>query len=325
MQFHPLKNAASAMCLTAYRPERFNNSSIACRFGRNYQKKMSQSFPFSLFGAADPVYPLIISVPHAGRHYPDAMQHLARLTEARLRPLEDRYADVLATSAFAEGIQGIVANTARAWIDLNRSESECDPGFVDLPSGALPLVSAKVRGGLGLIPRRISSGGDIWHRRIGADDLSARIAQHHRPYHQTLGAMLDHARAKFGVAILLDIHSMPTVAETSEGPGAQIVIGDSFGRTAYDRFTGCAAAVAEQHGLRTAINHPYAGGHILQQHARPQRGVHAIQIEIDRSLYLDAGFDKPAAGLEKICQFIARLAFALIDEALEQPQAIAAE
>ncbi len=286
---------------------------------------MSLIFPFSLFGAADPAHPLIISVPHAGRHYPDAMQLLARLPETRLRPLEDRYADALAATAFAAGIQGIVANTARAWIDLNRSESECDPGFVDLPSGALPLVSAKVRGGLGLIPRRISSGGDIWHRRIGAEDLSARITQHHRPYHQTLGAMLDRARAKFGVAILLDIHSMPTVAQTSDDPGPQIVIGDSFGRTAHDRFTGCAAALAEQHGLRIAINHPYAGGHILQRHARPQQGLHAIQIEIDRSLYLDANYDQPAAGLENMRQFIARLAFALIDEALEQPQAIAAE
>jgi N-formylglutamate amidohydrolase len=288
-------------------------------------KNMLPLPPFSIFGAAEPAYPLIISVPHAGRHYPDAMALSARLPETRLRPLEDRYADALADTAFAAGVQGIVANTARAWIDLNRSESECDPGFVDLPAGILPLVSAKVRGGLGLIPRRISSGGDIWHRRIGEGDLSERIAQHHRPYHQALGTMLDRARAKFGVAILLDIHSMPKVSETSDGPGAQIVIGDSFGRTAHDRFTGCAAALAKQHGMITAINHPYAGGHILQRHARPQQGLHALQIEIDRSLYLDADYDQPAEGLEIMRQFIARLVFALTDEALEQPQAIAAE
>jgi N-formylglutamate amidohydrolase len=288
-------------------------------------KNMSSPPPFSIFGVTEPAYPLIISVPHAGRHYPEAMALLARLPETRLRPLEDRYADALADAAFAAGIQGIIANTARAWIDLNRNESECDPGFVDLPSGVLPLVSAKVRGGLGLIPRRISNGGDIWHRRIAAGDLNERIVQHHRPYHQALGAMLDRARAKFGVAILLDIHSMPRVPETSDGPGAQIVIGDSFGRTAHDRFTGCAAVLAEQHGLITTINHPYAGGHILLRHARPQQRIHAIQIEIDRSLYLDADYDQPAEGLEKMRQFIARLAFALIDEALEQPQAIAAE
>jgi N-formylglutamate amidohydrolase len=288
-------------------------------------KNMSSPPPFNIFGAAEPAYPLIISVPHAGRYYPEAMTLLARLPEARLRPLEDRYADALATSAFAAGIQGIIANTARAWIDLNRSESECDPGFVDLPSSVLPLVSAKVRGGLGLIPRRISSGGDIWHRRIAAEDLKERIAQHHRPYHHALGAMLDRARAKFGIAILLDIHSMPRVPETSDGPGAQIVIGDSFGRTAHDRFTGCAAALAKQHGLITAINHPYAGGHILQYHARPQQGIHAIQIEIDRSLYLGADYDRPTEGLEQIRHFIVALVFALIDEALEHPQAIAAE
>lgn len=286
---------------------------------------MSSLPPFSLFGAAELAYPLIISVPHAGRHYPDAMSLLARLPTVRLRPLEDRYADALADRAFASGVQGIVANTARAWIDLNRSEGECDPGFVDLPAGTLPLVSAKVRGGLGLIPRRISNGGDIWHRRIGADDLNERIVQHHRPYHQALAAMLDRTRAKFGVAILLDIHSMPKVPETGDGPGAQIVIGDSFGRTAHDRFTGCAATLAEQHGLITAINHPYAGGHILQRHARPQHGLHAIQIEIDRSLYLDVDYDQPTERLEQMRQFIMTLVFALIDEALEHPQAIAAE
>jgi len=288
-------------------------------------KNMAPLPPFSLFGAADPAYPLIISVPHAGRQYPEAMKLSARLPEGRLRPLEDRYADALANGAFTAGVQGIVANTARAWIDLNRSENEIDPGFIDLPSGALPLVSAKVRGGLGLIPRRISSGGDIWHRRIAADDLNERITQHHRPYHEALGAMLERSRAKFGVAILLDIHSMPTLPETSDGPGAQIVIGDSFGRSADDRFTGCAAALAEQHGLNAAINHPYAGGHILQHHARPQRGLHAIQIEIDRSLYLDAHHHRPTERLENMRKFIARLAFALIDEALEYPQAIAAE
>jgi N-formylglutamate amidohydrolase len=280
---------------------------------------------FSIFGAAESAYPLIISVPHAGRHYPDAMKRLAQLPEARLRPLEDRFADALADVAFASGIQGIVANTARAWIDLNRSENECDPGFIDLPAGLSPLVSAKVRGGLGLIPQRISKGGDIWHRRIRADDLSARIAEHHRPYHQAVAAMLERARTKFGIAILLDIHSMPKIPQISDESGAQIVIGDGFGRTAHDRFTGCAASLAKQYGLRIAINHPYAGGHILQRHARPQQGLHAIQIEIDRSLYLDANFDKPAAGLENMRQLIARLAFALIDEALEQPQAIAAE
>jgi N-formylglutamate amidohydrolase len=286
---------------------------------------MPSHAPFSIAGADDPAYPLIISVPHAGRNYPEAMPLMARLSETQLRPLEDRYADALAETAFANGVQGIVANTPRVWIDLNRSESECDPGFVDLPAGTLPQISAKVRGGLGLIPRRISNGGDIWHRRIAIDDLSQRITEHHRPYHAALETMLDRARAKFGIAILLDIHSMPKPPESIDGPAAQIVIGDSFGRTAHDRFTARVAALAQRHGFATAVNHPYAGGHILQRHARPQRGLHAIQIEVDRSLYLDAAYDQLTAGVKKMCWFTNALAFALIDEALEQPQAIAAE
>lgn len=281
--------------------------------------------PFSIFGADDPAHSLIISIPHAGRHYPGNMSHLARLSAEQLRPLEDRYADALAETAFARGVQGIIANTARAWIDLNRSEQECDPGLIDLPAGAVPLVSAKVRGGLGLIPRRIASGGDIWYRRIAVDDLNQRIAMHHRPYHVALAAMLERARARFGTAILLDIHSMPKPPAHNDGPAAQIVIGDSFGRTANDCFTARATALAQQHGFVTAVNHPYAGGHILQRHARPQRGIHALQLEFDRSLYLDDAYDQPSAGIEKIRAFVAALAFALIDEAREQPQAIAAE
>jgi N-formylglutamate amidohydrolase len=281
--------------------------------------------PFNHFGPADAMFPLVISVPHAGRCYPNAMQALARLPEIRLRPLEDRYADALATTAFASGIQGIVANTARAWIDLNRDVQECDPGLIDMPYGEAPLVSAKVRGGLGLIPRRITGGGDIWRRRITAIDVADRIAQHHKPYHDALDERLSRAWARFGVAILLDIHSMPTIPENANGPSPQIVIGDSFGRTAHDRFTARAAAIAEQHGFITALNHPYAGGHILARHAQPQRGRHAIQIEVDRRLYLDSALDRPSERLESVQRFIAQIAFGLIDEALERPLAIAAE
>ena len=281
--------------------------------------------PFTRFGPAEPAYPLIISVPHAGRHYPEAMATVARLSQERLRPLEDRYADALASAAFAANIQGIVANTARAWIDLNRSEQECDPGLIDLPANAAPLVSAKVRGGLGLIPRRLSGNGDIWRGRIALNDVTARIAEHHRPYHHALDQMLTHAHRRFGVAILLDIHSMPKIHENGNGAQPQIVIGDSFGRTAHDRFTARAVAVAEQHGFSAAVNHPYAGGHILQRHARPQQSRHALQIEVDRSLYLDVAYDRPDNRLQTVQQFIAGLAFALIEEALDSPLAIAAE
>jgi N-formylglutamate amidohydrolase len=284
---------------------------------------MLVAHPFTTFGTSEPSYPLIISVPHSGRNYPDAMKLTARLPEARLRPLEDRFADSLAATAFAAGVQGIVANTARAWIDLNRSEQECDPGLIDLPTGVLPLISAKVRGGLGLIPRRLSSGGDIWHRRISINDLNARIAEHHRPYHSALATKLDKAWHKFGVAILLDIHSMPSIANGIAG--AQIVIGDSFGRTAHDRFTACAVGVAEQHGLIAAVNHPYAGGHILQRHSHLRQGRHAIQIEVDRALYLDQASDHVGHGLTDMQHFIKDLAFALIDEAVDGQLAIAAE
>lgn len=281
--------------------------------------------PFSLFGPVEPVWPLVISVPHAGRCYPEIMMTAARLSTAMLRPLEDRFADALVGQAIADGVQAVVANTARAWIDLNRSELECDPALIDLPGGITPLLSAKVRGGLGLIPRRIASGGDVWHQRIESADLIERIERHHRPYHQALDGLLSAVWRRFGTAILLDVHSMPTLPASDSGAGVHIVIGDDFGRAAHDRFTARAKAAAEQHGLDAAINHPYAGGHILRKHSRPHRGRHAIQIEIDRSLYLDSAGEPRPADVEAVGRFVARLAFALIEEAREQPLAVAAE
>lgn len=286
---------------------------------------MADLAPFCTYGGDEPSQPLIISVPHAGRHYPDAMTAMLRLRQTQLLPLEDRYADRLAAAAFAEGLAGIVANTARAWIDLNRDEAECDPALVDLPADSAPLLSAKLRGGLGLIPRRIAPFGDIWRHRIAADDLALRIADHHRPYHAALDRMLSAAQAKFGIALLLDVHSMPTLRPSGDDLPPQIVIGDSFGRTAHDRFTACAVMLAAQYGLRVAVNHPYAGGYVLKRHARPGGGRHALQIEIDRSLYLDSTGAQPGSGMVALQRFIAALARALIDEALQTPQAIAAE
>lgn len=279
-------------------------------------------FRFSRRNAAD--VPLLMSVPHAGQNYPPAMRLTSRLTDAQLRLLEDRHADQLVALSLAAGVPAIVATTARAWIDLNRSEQECDPGFVELPTGMTPVISSKVSGGLGLIPRRLG-GRDIWRRRIEADDLAARIADHHRPYHAAVAEHLRRARARFAHVVLLDVHSMPTLSGNGTEQPGQIIVGDSFGRSAHDRFTHCAAEVIAAHGFRPAINHPYAGGHILSRHSRPDGGIHALQIEVDRSLYLDEAGDRTGAGLAPVQRMIAALVAALIAEASGSTMAIAAE
>lgn len=282
--------------------------------------------PFVRLGPLRPNQPVLVSVPHGGREYPPGLALLSRLPVARLVPLEDRYADLLIDDAVARGHTGLVARTPRAWVDLNRSEREFDPGLVSSDGKQEPLASAKVRGGLGIVPRRVSRGGDIWRGALSAEAFEARLDGIHRPWHTSIAAALGGMLDRFGVAVLLDVHSMPPLpAPAGRAHTPQVVIGDLFGRSARGQFSRTALLVAERHGFEAALNTPYAGGHILERHGRPERGIHALQVEIDRSLYLDAKLDQPAAGIGRCRAFVAELADALADEALGTPLAVAAE
>lgn len=281
--------------------------------------------PFQLHKTAWPRHPVVISVPHAGRNYPPEMQALSRLSADELVSLEDRYADALVGTASAAGFSTITAQTPRAWIDLNRGETEYDPSFVDGRHIGHPLVTAKVRGGLGIIPSRISPGQDIWKRRIDAAAFEARLSGHYRPYHTALSTMLSASLSDFGIAILIDIHSMPPISARDGSPAAQLVIGDLFGKSSDTRFTDIVRARAEQAGLEVAVNVPYAGGHILARHSSKARNIHALQIEIDRSLYLDDARDKTSPGLATIQRLILNIANDISATALSPAIAIAAE
>ena len=281
--------------------------------------------PFAGYALDDGAGPVILSVPHAGREYPLPLRAALRVPVEALRPLEDRHVDALALAARRDETL-LVQRQARAWIDLNRAEHERDP-VIDSGADrhAAPHASAKLRGGLGLVPRRVPGVGEIWRRQLDGEEVNARILRDYRPYHAALAGALTRARARYGVAVLLDIHSMPPL-----GKGLpQIVLGDRFGRSAAARFVHRIDAVAAHAGLSTALNTPYAGGHILDRHARPAGGVHAIQIEFDRSLYLDAALDRPGAGLNATATLLRAMIAALADEALapgdDRFAAIAAE
>ncbi len=264
-------------------------------------------------------------MPHAGRHYPDDLAHYCRFTPVQLRSLEDRYADRLIGHAQSAGFVGLVAQTPRALIDLNRAEHDVDPGMLSAPLGPTPHLSTKARGGLGLIPRRTANLGEIWRHRLHPDQVRRRIERDYRPYHAALGALLEQARLQFGGAILLDVHSMPPLTSTRDGIAPDIVIGDRFGRSAGQMIAQQAARSIQATGFRVAFNTPYAGGHILDHHSRPDNNVHGLQIEIDRSLYLDAQLDEPGLGLSRMNQLICRLAQDLSDSLLSQSQPLAAE
>ncbi|HEU4962109.1 MAG TPA: N-formylglutamate amidohydrolase [Sphingomonas sp.] len=275
---------------------------------------------FDVLGSLDaPASPVVLSVPHAGRDYPLALRAALRVPVESLTILEDRHVDAVACAARG-GETLLIQRPARAWIDLNRAETERDPRLDEGASArGRPIDSAKLRSGLGLVPRRAGRLGDLWRRRLSDAEVTARIRADHRPYHAALAQALAAARRRFGIALLLDVHSMPP-------PGtAEIVFGDRFGRTAAARFVHRIEAEAEAAGFAHALNTPYSGGHILDRHGDPAHGIHAIQIEWSRALYLDAALDVPGPGLARVAATLGAMIEALADEAAGGARRLAAE
>lgn len=265
--------------------------------------------PFRIIGSTVPDSPVVLSVPHAGRDYPAALYAALRASRDSLRALEDRYIDAVVLPA--RGSETLLLQDApRAWIDLNRAEHERDPLLDD--GARRSHLSAKVRAGLGIVPRRTGATGEIWRCRLGADEVEARIEADHRPYHAALAQILDRARDRFGVAVLLDLHSMPPLP----GGRTRVVVGDRFGRSAAGRFVQRVETEIAAAGLVHALNTPYAGGHILERHAQPAANIHAVQLEVDRALYLDPRLDLPGAGLDRAVALVRAIIEALRDEAL---------
>lgn len=268
--------------------------------------------PFDGYALEEPGGPVVLSVPHAGRDYPLPLRAALRVPLEALLPLEDRHIDTLALAA-RQGETMLIQQRARAWIDLNRAEHERDPAIdAGADHHAAPHPSAKLRGGLGLIPRRVPVAGEIWRRRFEGDEIASRILHDYRPYHAALSAALKRAHARHGIAILLDLHSMPPL-----GRGLpRIVLGDRFGRSAGARFVHRLESVVARAGVTTSLNSPYAGGHVLDRHAHVAGGFHAIQVEFDRSLYLDVALDQPGDGLATMAALLRAMIDSLIDEAL---------
>ncbi|MFL6856957.1 MAG: N-formylglutamate amidohydrolase [Allosphingosinicella sp.] len=280
--------------------------------------------PFRRLGPRAPASPVVLSVPHAGRRYGDALLNASRLPRPKLEALEDRLVDRLVWRAVADGATAIVAEAPRAEIDLNRDETELDPALVvPRPHPSLVTESARTRGGLGLVPARIAGAGAIWRQLIPAEEIARRIEAVYRPYHAALEEALAAARDRFGVAVLLDCHSMPPRAAPAREP--PVVLGDRYGTSLAPALIDAAEAAVRRAGLAVARNAPYAGGEITRRHGRPAEGFHALQVELDRSLYLAADLRAPGPGFDRIAGLLADIVRALASAALEPPVAIAAE
>jgi N-formylglutamate amidohydrolase len=277
---------------------------------------------FRRLGPLRPASPVVLSVPHAGRAYSETLLAASRLPRRKLELLEDRLVDRLVWRAVAEGAAAVIADTPRAEIDLNRDERELDPALVvPRPRDAAMFESARTRGGLGLVPDRIAGAGPIWRHRLSAEELLRRIENVHRPYHQAVADALAAARARFGIAILLDCHSMPPRG----GGEAVVVLGDRHGASIARELGAAAERAVRESRFAFARNTPYAGGHITDRHGRPAESIHALQIELDRALYLGPDLRSPGPGFDAVSRLIAAIAEAVARQALEPPQAIAAE
>lgn len=256
--------------------------------------------------------PVLIAVPHAGRTYPAPLLAAMRNPDEACLRLEDRLADLVARAVARQtGAALLIANAPRALIDLNRAPEDMDWEMV---AGAPPRGSTRsaagrrARSGLGLVPRRLAGMGEIWFGQISREDLDERIELVHRPYHTALAASLESLRDRWGTALLIDLHSMPPLGpKTGVDPAADFVVGDRYGSSCESRLSRSALELLEQAGMRGAHNRPYAGGYVLDRHSAPQRGLHAIQLELCRTIYLDTGLREPGAGFERVVEVVASL------------------
>lgn len=269
--------------------------------------------PFLTFLPPGAPGPLVISVPHAGRFYPDPLEAARAVAWTSLHDLEDRYADRLIGPAVAGGATAIVATHARAWLDLNRHAEDRE----DAPA------SPHGRAGLGIVPQRLG-GRALWRAATPKAEVDARVASCHRPYHAAIAAALAAARATHGYALLIDCHSMPPIL-VGGGRGARLVIGDRHGASAAAGVVDAVFDMARRGNLQPARNTPYAGAYTLDRHGRPERNIHAVQLEIDRGLYLEARLREPSDGLEPAARLFARLCAAALDAASPPSERLAAE
>lgn len=265
-------------------------------------------------GAAPPT-PLVFASPHSGRCYPDDMMAASRLSAVDIRRSEDAFVDDLVGEAPVLGAALISARLARAYIDLNRDPNELDPAmFADTLPDFARLRTARVAAGLGAIARVVADGQEIYARKLSYAEALERIEGVHRPYHLALEGLLAEAQAAHGVAVLIDWHSMPKAAARASGrAGAcDMVLGDRFGSACSGALTRRVEQVLESMGYAVARNSPYAGGYTTEHYGAPARRIHALQIEINRGLYLDearmtptAGFDRLKADLETLTRRLA--------------------
>ncbi|WP_442582291.1 N-formylglutamate amidohydrolase [Mesorhizobium sp. ASY16-5R] len=264
--------------------------------------------PFEIRSTAEQRVPFVFSSPHSGRYYPERFLAMTRLDAVAIRRSEDSYVDELFAGAVALGAPMLAANFPRAYIDVNREPWELDPRMFQDPVPSFANIrSARVAGGLGTIPKLVGEGLDIYPSRLPLAEAIGRIDGIYKPYHETLKRMLMQTHAHFGYAALVDCHSMPASIRVGDnGMRPDFIVGDRFGASAAAAVVESVISLLSSKGYTVAHNKPYAGGFITEHYGRPARGLHAVQIEINRGLYMNERTFQKSAGFEALADDLAR-------------------
>ncbi|MBL3570708.1 N-formylglutamate amidohydrolase [Rhodovulum sp. BSW8] len=264
---------------------------------------------FKLFRPDWPTTSVVFSSPHSGRDYSWSFLRQTVLDERAVRSSEDAFVDLLFSDAPEHGAPLIVASAPRAYVDLNRAAEELDPAVID--GARLAGHNPRISSGLGVIPRVVANGRAIYRGKIALTEAETRIETCWRPYHRQLESLVEEALARFGESILIDCHSMPREAIESARAGGrprpEVVLGDRFGTSAGGEIVDRIEQAFSNAGLRVGRNAPFAGAYITQRYGLPSRRRHAVQVEIDRSLYMDEATVRPNADFDAVRRLLGQV------------------
>ena len=270
--------------------------------------------PFEVVRPRELAAPLVFNSPHSGRVYPKAFLAASKLDPMTLRRSEDAYVEELFGFVANLGAPLLYAHFPRAYLDVNREPYELDPALIrdGLPHYA-NTQSVRVVGGLGTIARIVSESDEIYREPLSLIAALERINRLYTPYHATLRSLLAEAKQAFGLAVLIDCHSMPSHPMTDTGTGRpDFVLGDRYGTSCNGELTRAAAEQLKAQGYVVALNKPYAGGYITEHYGRPHASQHVLQVEINRALYMNETTFAKAPGFERLRQNLECMVKALI-------------
>jgi N-formylglutamate amidohydrolase len=282
---------------------------------------------FEIAAPAGQLMPVVFNSPHSGRCYPADFLAASCLDERAIRRSEDTYVDELFLTAVEHGAPLLRAHFPRAWLDVNREPYELDPKMF---AGSLPtfanIRSVRVAGGLGTIARIVSESEEIYDRPLTVEEALARIEDVYKPYHHALRQLVATTHVTFGFTVLIDCHSMPSAVRGANNRlRPDIVLGDRYGSSCAGELTDAAARILSRLGYSVSRNKPYAGGFITEHYGQPAKGLHAMQIEVNRCLYMDERTLQPTAGFVRLkadlSRFVGELARLFNDGFLARAEA----